>query len=135
MNSSGGEAVAERAVVVPCDGVHLPGDLWAAPGVRGVVLFAHGSGSSRHSPRNRHVAKALQRAGLATLLIDLLTAEEVKLDDFDASYRFNVPLLGSRLEAVIDWLGREPSTSRLAVGLFGASTGAAAALVAAACQV
>jgi pimeloyl-ACP methyl ester carboxylesterase len=98
----------------------------------GVVLFAHGSGSSRHSTRNRYVAAQLQAAGLATLLIDLLTLEEEAVDQHTAHLRFDIPLLAERLVAATRWLGEDPSTRSLSVGYFGASTGAAAALVAAA---
>ena len=98
----------------------------------GVVLFAHGSGSGRHSPRNRYVARALQQAGLATLLIDLLTLEEEKLDLRDRRHRFDVGLLAERLLAATDWLSQNVATRGMRVGYFGASTGAAAARVAAA---
>jgi dienelactone hydrolase len=97
-----------------------------------VVLFAHGSGSSRHSPRNRYVAGVLRQAGLATLLIDLLTADEEALDAHTAHLRFDIGLLAQRLEGATDWLKRQPDTASFAVGYFGASTGAGAALVAAA---
>ncbi|MFD5161194.1 dienelactone hydrolase family protein [Streptomyces hawaiiensis] len=110
----------------------LVGDLTVPPDARAVVLFAHGSGSSRHSPRNREVAAGLRTAGLGTLLIDLLTEEEERQDAVTAELRFDIPLLGRRLVAAVDWLAREPDTSGLPVVLFGASTGAGAALVAAA---
>jgi pimeloyl-ACP methyl ester carboxylesterase len=96
------------------------------------VLFAHGSGSSRHSPRNRAVAADLQGAGLATVLVDLLTPEEERLDARDGHLRFDINLLAARLIALTDWLGQNRTTADLGVGLFGASTGAAAALIAAA---
>jgi putative phosphoribosyl transferase len=96
-----------------------------------VVLFAHGSGSSRHSPRNRWVAAALHRAGLATLLLDLLTAAEEERDRATAELRFDVGMLAGRLVAAVDWLLADAATARLPVGAFGASTGAGAALVAA----
>jgi dienelactone hydrolase len=99
-----------------------------------VVLFAHGSGSSRFSSRNRFVAEQLNLAGLATLLIDLLTPDEELVDDRTAELRFNVPMLADRLVAAIDWLKREPATASLPIGLFGASTGGGAALIAAARQ-
>jgi dienelactone hydrolase len=123
---------AETAVRVPAGGVTLEGDLSVPAGAGGIVLFAHGSGSSRHSPRNRFVARALQDAGLGTLLIDLLTLDEEAVDAVDAHLRFDIGLLARRLTGAIDWLAHEPRTHALAVGLFGASTGAAAALVAAA---
>jgi dienelactone hydrolase len=98
------------------------------------VLFAHGSGSSRFSRRNRYVAGELVEAGLATLLFDLLTAAEERIDARDRSLRFDIPLLSRRLIGAIDWAGHQPELSRLSIGLFGASTGAAAALTAAAAR-
>ena len=112
--------------------VTLEGDLQIPEGAVGVVLFAHGSGSSRHSTRNRYVAAQLQAAGLVTLLIDRLTLEEEAVDQHTAHLRFDIPLLAERLVAATRWLGEDPSTRSLSVGYFGASTGAAAALVAAA---
>lgn len=126
----GGEG--EATVVVPAGGVALEGTLAVPAGAVGVVLFAHGSGSSRHSPRNRFVAAELRQARLATLLIDLLSGEEEALDARTAELRFDIGLLAGRLVAATDWLAAHESTSRLPVGYFGASTGAAAALVAAA---
>lgn len=122
----------ERQIAVGLDGAQLSGDLVVPSGARGVVLFAHGSGSSRHSPRNRQVAEELQGAGLATLLIDLLTGREEEVDSLTAEHRFDIPLLSGRLEAATAWLDDDSATSDLNVGYFGASTGAAAALVAAA---
>jgi putative phosphoribosyl transferase len=117
-----------EAVRIPVDGVELAGDLVVPSAAVGIVVFAHGSGSSRHSPRNRYVAQVLQDEGLATLLFDLLTpAEEV-----DRRNVFDVELLGERLAEVTTWLGAQDVTRRLPVGYFGASTGAAAALWAAA---
>ncbi|HEY2154209.1 MAG TPA: phosphoribosyltransferase, partial [Isosphaeraceae bacterium] len=121
-----------RSVRLPAGGVTLEGDLEIPQGATGVVLFAHGSGSSRHSPRNRRVAAALREGGLGTLLIDLLTAEEEAVDARTGHLRFDIGLLARRLVAAIDWLGARPETRHLKVGLFGASTGAGAALVAAA---
>ncbi|MFD0802652.1 dienelactone hydrolase family protein [Streptomonospora algeriensis] len=121
-----------RSVVVRDGEAELPGDLATTPEAAGVVLFAHGSGSSRHSPRNREVADALNKAGFATLLIDLLTEDEDRLDQVTRELRFDIGLLTRRLTAAIDWLGEDSQTAGLAVGLFGASTGAAAALRAAA---
>lgn len=117
---------------VPAAGVVLDGDLSLPDSTAGVVLFAHGSGSSRHSPRNRAVAGALNRRGMATLLVDLLTADEERIDARTGQLRFDIGLLADRLVGIIDWLGARPETAALPVGLFGASTGAAAALVAAA---
>jgi putative phosphoribosyl transferase len=110
----------------------IEGDLHIPEGAVGVVLFAHGSGSGRHSTRNRYVAGELQAAGLATLLLDLLTAEEEAVDQHTAHLRFDIPLLAERLVAASRWLGEDPATRALRVGYFGASTGAGAALVAAA---
>jgi putative phosphoribosyl transferase len=123
---------AETSVSVPAGDVRLAGDLAVPAGARGVVLFAHGSGSGRHSPRNRQVAATLGRAGLATLLLDLLTEQEEAVDRDRAELRFDIALLAGRLVAAIDWLAEDPRTRALPIGLFGASTGAAAALVAAA---
>ena len=122
----------EQQVWVPAGPVTLEGNLTVPVGAVGIVLFAHGSGSSRHSPRNRFVARALQNAGLATLLIDLLTADEESVDMADAHLRFDIGLLAERLVAATDWLTREDRTAELRIGYFGASTGAGAALVAAA---
>lgn len=110
----------------------LEGNLTIPAGAHGIVLFAHGSGSSRHSPRNRFVAQELQRRGLATLLIDLLTAAEEQEDARTGHLRFDIQLLAHRLVFATGWLSREPETKDLKLGYFGASTGAGAALVAAA---
>jgi dienelactone hydrolase len=112
--------------------VPLEGDLQVPDKATGVVLFAHGSGSGRHSTRNRYVAGELQAAGLATLLIDLLTQAEEAIDQHTAHLRFDIPLLAERLVAATYWLLTEPSTRSLPIGYFGASTGGGAALVAAA---
>ena len=122
----------ERAVQVPIAGAALDGDLVVPDNPRGIVLFAHGSGSSRHSPRNRYVAQVLQQAGLATLLMDLLTPDEEAIDVRTAALRFDIDLLAHRLIQATDWLIEQPQTGDLPIGYFGASTGAAAALVAAA---
>ena len=122
----------ERIVLVDAEGVTLEGDLIVPPGASGVVLFAHGSGSSRHSSRNRYVASVLQDAGLGTLLIDLLTADEERIDMVTGHLRFDIDLLARRLTGATAWLKAQPGTSSLPVGLFGASTGGGAALVAAA---
>ena len=102
-----------------------------ATDAKGIVIFAHGSGSSRHSPRNQYVAQVLNNAGIATLLIDLLTKEEEKIDDVTREHRFNISLLARRLLASTDWIAQYPKIRNLNIGYFGASTGAAAALVAA----
>jgi putative phosphoribosyl transferase len=122
----------ERLVHIPVDGVRLEGMLSLPEGAPGVVVFAHGSGSSRHSPRNRLVASALQAGGLGTLLMDLLTPEEEALDQQTGQYRFDIPLLADRLVGAAKWLAQEPETAALGISYFGASTGAGAALMAAA---
>ena len=126
------QALQSRLVQVAAGRVKLEGNLYIPTGAQGVVLFAHGSGSSRHSPRNRFVAEALQQAGLATLLIDLLTRDEEAEDIQTARLRFDIGFLAGRLVHATHWLQQDPHTSGLAVGYFGASTGAGAALVAAA---
>lgn len=124
--------VRHESVLIPLDSERvLEGDIGIPTGTNSIVLFAHGSGSSRHSPRNRYVAGILQQAGLATLLFDLLTPEEEQLDDLSWQYRFDIGLLAERLAATTDWLALTPQTARLGQAYFGASTGAAAALVAA----
>src|SRR5882724_9668325 len=126
------QAQAEaRTVSVPAGSVMLEGNLRLPRDARGIVLFAHGSGSSRHSPRNRYVAQLLNEAKLATLLVDLLTSDEEAIDLRTAQIRFDIDLLAERLVGVTDWLTEQPDTRHLRVGYFGASTGAAAALVAA----
>jgi putative phosphoribosyl transferase len=132
MTPSSDTRVLDREVRVNAAGVELEGGLTVPEGAHGVVLFAHGSGSSRHSPRNRFVAASLQAGGLATLLVDLLTPHEEKIDMVTRHLRFDINLLAERLTGAIDWLADEPSTKSLSVGLFGASTGGGAALVAAA---
>jgi len=122
----------ERPVQIATGPVTLEGDLAIPEGARGVVLFAHGSGSSRQSPRNRFVAAALLEGGLGTLLFDLLTEEEEEQERYTRHLRFDIGLLARRLVDVTDWLARRPEASGLKLGYFGASTGAGAALVAAA---
>jgi len=123
---------ATRQVLIPAAGVTLHGDLEIPFHAKGIVLFAHGSGSSRHSPRNRFVAKTLHGYGLGTLLFDLLTVDEEEVDRFTRHLRFDIGLLASRLVAVTHWVQDSIETSHLPIGLFGASTGGGAALVAAA---
>lgn len=122
------EPAQPAEVAIPADAARLGGTLTLAPGARGLVIFAHGSGSSRFSPRNRLVAAALHAAGLGTLLFDLLTEDESQ----DRNNVFNIALLARRLAAAVRWAQDRADTRDLALGLFGASTGAAAALVAAA---
>jgi putative phosphoribosyl transferase len=112
--------------------VTVQGTLTLPPNAKGVVLFAHGSGSGRFSPRNQFVAREINKATIGTLLFDLLTEEEEQKDIATTEYRFDIPLLAQRLIGVTEWLRNDPLTKKLAFGYFGASTGAAAALIAAA---
>src|SRR5690242_14569838 len=112
--------------------IRLEGNLHVPAHARGMVLFAHGSGSSRHSPRNRLVAGVLQQGGLATLLIDLLTVDEERIDARTAELRFDIGLLADRLAGAAEWLTQQPDTRDLPIGCFGASTGGGAALLMAA---
>ena len=121
-----------KAVSITLPEVALQGDLTVPRGATGIVAFAHGSGSGRHSPRNRFVAEKLNEAGLATLLMDLLTDEEEHIDDVTAELRFDIGLLARRTSQVVQWIATQTKLRELPCGLFGASTGAAAALVAAA---
>jgi putative phosphoribosyl transferase len=125
-------AESEQLVHVPLAQAALEGNLNIPENAVALVLFAHGSGSSRFSPRNRYVAEVLQEAGLATLLIDLLTPDEEQIDERTGQLRFDIGLLAERLVSATDWLNLQPSTQHLRVGYFGASTGGGAALVAAA---
>ncbi len=122
----------ETTVQLKISGAILEGNLIIPPEALGIVLFAHGSGSSRFSPRNRSVSQGLVENGLATLLIDLLTKEEELIDEGTREYRFDIDFLAGRLVEVTDWLTKNEKTKGLRIGYFGASTGAAAALVAAA---
>jgi putative phosphoribosyl transferase len=126
--------VIDQSLQVPAAGVALDADIVVPQPAQGVVLFAHGSGSSRRSPRNAFVADELQGAGLATVLVDLLTPAEERIDAVTAEHRFDIGLLASRLIALCDWLVEHDITAGLGIGIFGASTGAAAALVAAAAR-
>jgi putative phosphoribosyl transferase len=121
-----------QSLQIPAAGVVLEADVVVSEPAQAAVLFAHGSGSSRYSSRNRYVAAELQAAGLATVLADLLTSEEELVDARTGALRFDIGLLAGRVAALTDWLVEHESTAGLRVGLFGASTGAAAALVAAA---
>jgi len=125
---------SEHTLEIPATGVLLEADIVVPEAAPGLVLFAHGSGSSRHSPRNRYVARELQRAGLATVLVDLLTAQEERVDARTGQHRFNIGLLAVRLAGLVVWLEEYEPASGRGIGLFGASTGAAAALVAAAAR-
>src|SRR4051794_6401763 len=126
-------AIASESIAIPIEaGHHIEADLRIPERAVGLVVFAHGSGSSRFSSRNRAVAEDLQRQGLATLLLDLLTREEETIDVRTTEYRFDIERLGRRVVAAIDWLRNREDLLWLAIGTFGASTGAAAALTAAA---
>ena len=122
----------KSSTAIPVDQIELAADICVPERARGLVVFAHGSGSSRHSPRNRHVAEFLQRSRIGTVLTDLLTPGEEAIDVRTAHLRFDIALLGGRLVGLSDWIARQPELQNLALGYFGASTGAAAALVAAA---
>jgi dienelactone hydrolase len=126
--------VIHQSRQIPAAGAVLEADIGLPDSPRGAVLFAHGSGSGRHSPRNRYVADELNQAGLATVLADLLTREEEQVDMRTASLRFDIDLLAVRVMALTDWMDGNEPTAGLGVGLFGASTGAAAALIAAAAR-
>jgi putative phosphoribosyl transferase len=124
--------LVEEDVTIALDGLRLEAHLAIPSQLSGVVIFAHGSGSGRHSPRNRQVAEVLLSAGIGTVLADLLTAEEEDLDASTRGLRFDIPKLAGRVAAIIDWAADRPEAANRPYGLFGASTGAAAALVAAA---
>ena len=132
MTNSIAPVIEQRNLRIPAAGVTLTGDLTIPAHAHGLVIFAHGSGSSRLSPRNQRVAAWLQHANLGTLLFDLLTPGEEAIDATTRQHRFDIPLLASRLATVTDWVSTQPATRDLHIGYFGASTGAAAALVAAA---
>lgn len=122
----------EQQVVLRLPDVALEGEVVLPQGATGIVVFVHGSGSSRFSPRNQRVARHFNALGLGTLLFDLLTADEHRIDEATRELRFDIPMLARRTVAVVDWLRRDAALRNLKIGLFGASTGAAAALVAAA---
>ncbi|GII21411.1 dienelactone hydrolase family protein [Planosporangium mesophilum] len=126
--------VDHQSAQIPVAGVILDADIEVPDAAKGLVLFAHGSGSGRHSPRNRYVAGQLNEAGLATVLADLLTLEEEQVDLGTAELRFDIGLLATRVAGLTDWLTENERTADLGIGIFGASTGAAAALVAAAAR-
>lgn len=125
---------ATTPVRVPVGHEWLQGDLGMPSKPQGLVVFAHGSGSSRRSPRNQFVARSLEQHRLATLLIDLLTPDEETIDIRTAEFRFDIDMLAKRLVEIVDWLGHRGETSSLSIGLFGASTGGGAALMAAAAR-
>jgi len=131
MNTSGQTPIS-REVRIPSGDAWLYGDLTRPAGTPGVVLFVHGSGSGRHSARNRQVAQKLQQAGIATLLFDLLTAQEEQTDFHTREHRFDIALLTRRIQDATTWTMAQPDLQRLPIGYFGASTGSAAAIIAAA---
>lgn len=132
MTTSKTPSPAGREVRIPASAAWLYGDLCVPAGAAGLVLFAHGSGSGRHSARNRQVAARLQQAGIATLLFDLLTTQEEQVDIYTREHRFDIPLLTGRMQDATVWARAQPELRALPVGYFGASTGSAAALIAAA---
>jgi putative phosphoribosyl transferase len=131
VTNSNEDVTKEKLVKIAAGNVTLEGNLAVPKECKGIVLFAHGSGSGRHSPRNRYVAKVLQEARLSTLLIDLLTTEEESVDMLTRHLRFNIQLLAERLSNTTDWVLKNSDIKNLRIGYFGASTGAGAALVAA----
>jgi putative phosphoribosyl transferase len=131
-NQENGREQKGQEGTIPSGRLKLHGELIIPKGAKGIVLFAHGSGSSRHSPRNQQVARTLRQAGLGTLLFDLLTAEEEEVDMRTRHLRFDIELLTGRLVDATSWMALGPETKHLRIGYFGSSTGAAAALVAAA---
>lgn len=132
VDSAAASAALQKRVRIPVGAVTLDGDLHLPKAARGLVIFAHGSGSSRQSPRNQYVARLLRNAGIATLLFDLLTPAEEKEDEITQDLRFDISMLADRLVAATRWVMLQPETRHLALGYFGASTGGGAALVAAA---
>ncbi len=131
MSELSSKSKSSSEIQIPINSITLEGNLTIPEGAKGIVVFAHGSGSSRYSSRNRYVAQELQKEGLGTLLFDLLTAEEERIDMITAHLRFDIDLLANRLVSVTNWLLSNPDTKKLKIGYFGASTGAAAALIAA----
>ncbi len=132
--SSSADTVTPRPLRLDVGGVTLNGDLSLPSDATGLVIFAHGSGSSRHSSRNRAVAEAFRHARLGTLLLDLLTEQEERIDTRTAEFRFDIGLLAERVVGAVDWAKLNVTTATLPIGLFGASTGAAAALMSAAAR-
>jgi dienelactone hydrolase len=127
--------INENSIIIPLkedsDDSKIEGNLTVPKDSKGLVIFAHGSGSGRHSPRNQYVAEVLNKDGVATLLLDLLTEEEEKVDALTGEHRFNIELLADRLISVTDWILKQENTKKMILGYFGASTGAAATLIAA----
>ncbi|HEY3361388.1 MAG TPA: dienelactone hydrolase family protein [Methanosarcina sp.] len=131
MSKLSSKSKSSSEIQIPINSITLEGNLTIPEGAKGIVVFAHGSGSSRFSSRNQYVAQELQKEGFGTLLFDLLTAEEERIDMITAHLRFDIDLLANRLISVTNWLLSNPDTKELIIGYFGASTGAAAALMAA----
>ena len=131
MSKLSSKSKSSSEIQIPINSITLEGNLTIPEGAKGIVVFAHGSGSSRFSSRNQYVAQELQKEGFGTLLFDLLTAEEERIDMITAHLRFDIDLLANRLVSVTNWLLSNPDTKELIIGYFGASTGAAAALMAA----
>lgn len=129
MSDTKRELQLDQAIYIPSGKIKLEGELKLPKGATGVVLFAHGSGSSRHSPRNQYVARTIREAGVGTLLFDLLTREEEAIDAYTGELRFNIEFLAKRLVDATNWIIAQPATQHLRIGYFGASTGAAAALI------
>lgn len=129
MNDMKHELQLDQAISIPSGKVELEGELKVPQGATGIVLFAHGSGSSRRSPRNQYVARVIREAGVGTLLFDLLTKEEEAIDAYTGELRFNIEFLARRLVDATNWITSRPTTQHLRIGYFGASTGAAAALL------
>jgi len=131
LNRKSNSGEVNTDIRIPIGSIHLDGNLEIPEEAKGIVVFVHGSGSSRYSTRNQYVAKELQKEGLGTLLFDLLTAEEEKVDMITREFRFNIDLLAKRLSDVTAWLLKTEKIKELNIGYFGASTGAAAALISA----
>jgi dienelactone hydrolase len=129
MSDTKDELQLEQVIDIPSGNVQLEGELKVPQRATGIVLFAHGSGSSRHSPRNQYVARTIREAGVGTLLFDLLTKDEEAIDSYTAELRFDIEFLARRLVDATNWITSEPATQHLRIGYFGSSTGAAAALI------
>jgi dienelactone hydrolase len=129
MSDTKNKLQVEQVIDIPSGKVQLEGELKVPQRATGIVLFAHGSGSSRHSPRNQYVARTIREAGVGTLLFDLLTREEEAVDSYTGELRFNIEFLARRLVDATNWITTQPGTQHLRIGYFGSSTGAAAALL------
>jgi len=129
MSGTKDELQVKEVINIPSGNVQLEGELKVPQRATGIVLFAHGSGSSRHSPRNQYVARTIREAGVGTLLFDLLTREEEAVDSYTGELRFDIQFLARRLVDATNWITSQPATQQLRIGYFGSSTGAAAALL------